>query len=48
LQGVVLFVPLGDAGVADRYDNAMAEGFFRRRFATQTKARMVCFSDIEG
>ena len=43
--------------VGDAYDNAMAESFFstleaellsRRRFASQAKARMACFSYIEG
>lgn len=44
--------------VGDAYDNAMAESFFltleaellsrRRRFTSQTEARMACFSDIEG
>ena len=43
--------------VGDAYDNAMAESFFstleaellsRRRFASQTEARMACFSYIEG
>ena len=43
--------------VGDAYDNAMAESFFstleaellsRRRFTSQTEARMVCFSTIEG
>jgi putative transposase len=43
--------------VGDAYDNAMAESFFstleaellsRRRFASQTEARMACFSYSEG
>ena len=43
--------------VGDAYDNAMAESFFstleaellsRRRFASQTEAKMACFSYIEG
>ncbi len=43
--------------VGDAYDNAMCESFFstleaellsRRRFASQTEARMACFSYIEG
>ncbi len=43
--------------VGDAYDNAMCESFFatlvcepleRRRFASQAKARMACFSFIEG
>ena len=43
--------------VGDAYDNAMAESFFsaleaellsRRRFASQAKAKMACFSYIEG
>ena len=43
--------------VGDAYDNAMAESFFstlecelleRRRFRSQAKARMACFSYIEG
>jgi len=43
--------------VGDAYDNAMAASFFstlqaellsRRRFASQAKARMACFSYIEG
>ncbi len=43
--------------VSDAYDNAMAESFFsaleagllsRRRFTSQAKARMACFSSIKG
>jgi putative transposase len=43
--------------VGDAYDNAMCESFFatlecellaRRRFASQTEARMTVFSYIEG
>ncbi len=43
--------------VGDTYDNAMYESFFatlecelleRRRFASQAKARMACFSFIKG
>ena len=43
--------------VGDAYDNAMAESFFatleaellsRRRFASQTEAKMAYFSYIEG
>jgi len=43
--------------VGNAYDNAMAESFFstlecellaRRRFRSQAKARMACFSYIEG
>ena len=43
--------------VGDAYDNAMAESFFstfeaellgHRRFASQSEARMACFSYIEG
>jgi putative transposase len=43
--------------VGDAYDNAMAESFFaslecelldRRKFSSQTEARMACFSYIEG
>jgi putative transposase len=43
--------------VGDAYDNAMCESFFaalecelldRRRFASQAKAKMACFSFIEG
>jgi putative transposase len=43
--------------VGDAYDNAMAESFFssleaellaRRRFASQSEAKMACFSYIEG
>jgi hypothetical protein len=43
--------------VGDAYDNAMCESFFatlecelldRRRFASQAKARVACFSFIEG
>jgi putative transposase len=46
---------MGSAG--DAYDNALCESFFatlecellaRRRFASQTEARMACFSYIEG
>ena len=43
--------------VGDAYDNALAESFFstleaellnRRRFTSQSEARMGCFSYIEG
>ena len=46
---------MGSVGDAD--DNVMAESFFstleakllsRRRFTSQAKARMACFSYIEG